>query len=117
MVDEAQGYTDTININNIISDFFINVKWKAFLNSSLVWNDKIGVIKWSVLKRRHSDFEIVIKDRIRSKAEDRDVKIRECRVVIKSLHSKAKKEIQNLNNFNGEVWDKMDNILLFEYNK
>ena len=117
MADEAQGHADIINMNNTISDFFINVEWKAFLNFSLVWSDKIGVIKWSALEGRHSDFEIVIKDRIRSKVEGRDVEIRERRAVVKSSHSKVKREIQSLNDFSGEVWDKMDDVLLSEYNK
>ncbi len=69
------------------------MEWKIFLNSSLVWSDKIGVIKWFVLEGRHSDFEIVIEDRIRFKVEDRDIEIRECRVVVKSLYFRAKREI------------------------
>ena len=93
------------------------MKWKAFLNSFLVWSDKIGVIKWSVLKGRYSDFEIIIKDRIRFKVESCDVEIRECRVIIKSLYFKIKREIQSLDDFNGEVWDKIDDVLLSKYNK
>ncbi len=44
-------------------------------------------------KKRHSDFEIIIKDRIRFKVKDRDIEIRECKVVIKSLYSRVKREI------------------------
>ena len=83
--------------------FFINVEWKIFLNSSLIWSDKIEIIKFSVLKGRHSNFEIILKDKIRSKTENRGIKIREHKTIIKSSHSRAKKKIQNLENFNSEI--------------
>ncbi len=93
MADEIQGYINTINENNIISDFFIDVEWKVFLNSSLIWSDKIGVVKFFALEGRYSDFEIILTDKIRSKVEDRGIEIRERRAVIKSSHSRAKREI------------------------
>ena len=93
MADEIQRYTDTINRNNTISDVFIDVEWKTFLNSSLIWSDKIGFVKFSALEGRHSDFEIILKDKIRSKAEGRGIEICERRAVIKSLYFRAKREI------------------------
>ncbi len=117
MADEIQGHTDMINRNNIISDFFIDVEWKTFFNSFFIWSDKIGVVKFFALEGKHSDFEIILENKIRSKVENRGIKIRERRAVIKSSHSRAKREIQNLEDFSGEVWDKIDDILRFEFTK
>jgi len=69
------------------------------------------------LKGRYSDFEIVIKDRIRFKIKGRDVKIRERKAMIKSSYSRAKREIQYFDDFSGELWDKIDDILQSEFSK